>query len=296
MKIGLVSIHAAHNYGSVLQAYALQEKLKEYSKKVEIINYRPNYFECQYKLCSVKVYKRYKGIKSKILHLGWRILKIKQRYIKYKKFEDFISSNYNLTKRYRTYNELNKEKFDHDVFFCGSDQIWNTDITEGFDKTYYLGFVDSNQIKASYAASLGRKTVDSKYKNEYIEYLNRLDYISLRESSAQSEIAKFTDKPISISIDPTLLMNKTFWAKSANKSKIEIPYPYIFVYILEENDEFVKMVNSISEYMGIKVVSVSKKKRFKNESIIIDAGPYDFLKLFKDAELVITNSASLNNF
>ena len=168
MKIGLVSIHAAHNYGSVLQAYALQEKLKEYSKKVEIINYRPNYFECQYKLCSVKVYKRYKGIKSKILHLGWRILKIKQRYIKYKKFEDFISSNYNLTKRYRTYNELNKEKFDHDVFFCGSDQIWNTDITEGFDKTYYLGFVDSNQIKASYAASLGRKTVDSKYKNEYI--------------------------------------------------------------------------------------------------------------------------------
>ena len=36
MKIGIVSIHSAHNYGSVLQAYALQESLKKYSDEVNI--------------------------------------------------------------------------------------------------------------------------------------------------------------------------------------------------------------------------------------------------------------------
>ena len=39
MKIDLVSIHSAHNYGSVLQAYALQEKLKQYSDEVQIPSY-----------------------------------------------------------------------------------------------------------------------------------------------------------------------------------------------------------------------------------------------------------------
>lgn len=290
MKIGLVSIHAAHNYGSVLQAYALQEKLREFSDDVEIINYRPEYFEYQYKLFSLKVYKRYKGIKSKILHFGWRILKFRQRYIKYKKFEEYISKNYKLSKKYKTYSELLNDKMDYDVFFCGSDQIWNTDITEGFDKTFYLGFVGENKIKASYAASLGRKNIDLKYKEEYKEYLNKFDYISLREASSIEEISKFTNKPISVMIDPTLLMDKQFWNKIANNSKIQIPYPYIFVYILEENDEFVKIVNAISKRLGLRVVSVSKKKRFNNEKIIVDAGPYDFLKLFKEAQFVITNS------
>jgi len=29
MKIGLLTFHAAHNYGAVLQAFATQEKVKE---------------------------------------------------------------------------------------------------------------------------------------------------------------------------------------------------------------------------------------------------------------------------
>lgn len=40
MKIGLITYHAAHNYGSFLQAFATQEKLKTYGYDVEIINYR----------------------------------------------------------------------------------------------------------------------------------------------------------------------------------------------------------------------------------------------------------------
>jgi len=32
MKIGIITIHAAHNYGAMLQAYALQEAIKELVK------------------------------------------------------------------------------------------------------------------------------------------------------------------------------------------------------------------------------------------------------------------------
>ena len=290
MKIGILSIHSAHNYGSVLQAYALQEELKKFSDNVQIINYRPKYFEEKYKMFSISIYSNYKGFLNKLIHLSWRTLKIKSRYIKYKKFEEYIKNRYNLTKKYSTYEELKKEKFDYDIVFCGSDQIWNTDITEGFDKSYYLGFCDDNVKKASYAASVGRKDINSKYEEEYKKYISRLNYIALREESSKDIIQKYTNKPITITIDPTLLHDKSKWNEIANESKLKITDKYILVYILEENEEFVKIVNAISKKLNLRVISLSKKKRFKNETIFSNAGPEDFVNLFKNADFVITNS------
>ena len=290
MKIGIISIHSAHNYGSVLQAYALQEELKKFSDEVEIINYRPDYLEEQYQMFSLRIYRRYKGFLNKLLHLAWRITMLIPRYTKYKKFENYIKMRYNLTRRYSTYEQLENAKLPYDVLICGSDQIWNTDITEGFDKTYYLGFADEKIVKASYAASIGKKQIDTKYEKEYQEYLPKLDHIALREEASKKMIEKYTDKPIAITIDPTLLHTKKEWDVLADTSKLEVVYPYLLVYILEENQEFVKIVNELSQYLKLKVVSLSKKKRFKNETIFPNAGPEDFVKLFKNAEFVITNS------
>lgn len=43
MKTGILTFHCAHNYGAVLQAYALQEQLKAFGHEVEMIDYRPSY-------------------------------------------------------------------------------------------------------------------------------------------------------------------------------------------------------------------------------------------------------------
>ena len=40
MKIGIVTFNSAHDYGAVLQVWALQEKLKSKGHDVEVINYR----------------------------------------------------------------------------------------------------------------------------------------------------------------------------------------------------------------------------------------------------------------
>lgn len=40
MEIGILTYHAAYNYGSVLQAFATQEIIKQLGYKAEIINYR----------------------------------------------------------------------------------------------------------------------------------------------------------------------------------------------------------------------------------------------------------------
>lgn len=39
-KVGIITFHAAHNYGSMLQAYALQQVILNMGYQCEIINFR----------------------------------------------------------------------------------------------------------------------------------------------------------------------------------------------------------------------------------------------------------------
>ncbi|MBO7657077.1 polysaccharide pyruvyl transferase family protein [Candidatus Saccharibacteria bacterium] len=292
MKVGLISIHSAHNYGSVLQAYALQEFLKKELGDVEIIDYRPEYFEKMYKIFSFKIYKDFHGFFNKMLHLGWRILNLQARLRKKHKFDDFIRNNYIMTsKRYSKCEELKELGLKYDVVFVGSDQVWNTGITEGFDGAYYLNFVSSNTVKASYAASIARSEIEKRYLNDYKQAVNAFDAISVREESGRKILKKILSKKISVNIDPTFLIDKKDWDNILQESSLNLSQePYIFTYVLQENKELVKVVNAISENMGMRVVSIAKKKRYKNETVISDAGPEDFLYLIKNSTFVVTNS------
>ena len=40
MKVGIITFHASHNYGSMLQAYALQQTVLRLGHECEIINLR----------------------------------------------------------------------------------------------------------------------------------------------------------------------------------------------------------------------------------------------------------------
>ena len=45
MKIGILTFHRAHNYGAVLQAYALVTYLRSIGHEAEIVDYRPESIE-----------------------------------------------------------------------------------------------------------------------------------------------------------------------------------------------------------------------------------------------------------
>lgn len=45
MKIGILTFHRAHNYGAVLQAFALKEYISSLCNNVEVVDYIPPYFE-----------------------------------------------------------------------------------------------------------------------------------------------------------------------------------------------------------------------------------------------------------
>ena len=79
MKIALLTIHNANNYGAILQTFAMQEVLKRYGE-VEIINYRNRHISRSFDLI------RLKPDLHGLLGFGKDILRLKPRYKVIKKF------------------------------------------------------------------------------------------------------------------------------------------------------------------------------------------------------------------
>lgn len=168
MKIGIITFHAAHNFGSMLQAYALQTFLSSKGHKVEIINYR----SCQQKnlyfkpLFSKYAFKHPKFFMQCLIHPSNTVAMIE----KWNRFEHFLSNHLNLTKEYSDLRELKEANFSYDVIISGSDQIWNNNPAD-FSEAYMIPFADKC-IKIAYAPSLGPAPQTTNLQ-PYTEYLQK---------------------------------------------------------------------------------------------------------------------------
>jgi hypothetical protein len=86
MKIGILTYHRAHNYGAMLQAYALRSFLREQGHQVEFVDYWPKSHQKQYVL--IKPIRGAKFI-NKAINLVSDCLTIIRRYIRMQKFNKF---------------------------------------------------------------------------------------------------------------------------------------------------------------------------------------------------------------
>ena len=282
MKIGILTFHCAHNYGAVLQCYATQEFLRSKGHEVEIINYRPQYLLQPYLLFNIRrIISR-----NPILMLKKVIKEILTFHIRYKRrkgFEKFINNRLILSECVDKTSIPSK----YDVYIVGSDQIWNSRITNG-DDIYFckFPFKKENKKYISYAASMEATTLD---KNTlYSKLLNDFDAISVREKNIQALLAPYTNLQIQHVLDPTLMVSPKTWealpSKSANKDK------YVVVYQVAENPNTIRIAEHIAEQIGAKVkilvAWIGKSSSIKFQ----DATPEDFVDTIRNAACVVTTS------
>lgn len=289
-KCLIVTFQNAFNYGAMLQCYALQHTLERNGVDVKVLNYENKVINDFYKIFyypkNEKFLKKY--LKSSISALYF----FRQLYGRNEKFKKFLENNINLTKGY-TKKELKSVSLGNDItLIAGSDQIWNTDLTNGFDDIYYLNFSKSSK-KISYAASIGKNEIDLKFLDNTKKCLDEFSYISVREETGKKEIEKKLNKKVDVVLDPTLLIERKEWEKSVTNNKIGDKY--IFVYMA--NDNVIKAAKYISEKENLKIVNVSKKNYFgKKEINKFKSDPFEFLTLLSNAEYVITTSFHATTF
>ena len=129
MNVGLLTYHAAYNYGSVLQAYATQSAVQRIGYPIRIINYR------------MKEQKRFYGQLYRTCY-GWRTLVRdlmllpvqKKRQVRQERFEQFFHKYLLLTPEANEPEEVKEQWQDFDTLISGSDQIWNK---HSFGKNFY---------------------------------------------------------------------------------------------------------------------------------------------------------------
>ncbi|MCH5315962.1 MAG: polysaccharide pyruvyl transferase family protein [Eubacterium sp.] len=296
MKIAIITWFSNLNFGTALQAFALQNYLKtQYCVDVRLIKYFPEPSNQIHSLAQKTEhigYKIYSKIKSFIYDTNKRYDELLDTIYKNERdkrcsnFNRFMQNNIVFTDTVKSDEDFKSLLDEFDFFICGSDQIWNPMI---LDAHYFLHFV-SNKPKISYATSFGIDYIPNFSKKRIQEYLSDFKAVSLRESHCIGELECVTSKDVSHVCDPTFLISPEQW-KSMESNRLT-DKKYFAVYFLgdtrfsrksldlaQEHFDFDSVILPCTEY----AINRSDKKN-------ITFSPEDFISIIDNSQFVLTDS------
>lgn len=289
MKIGIITYHHYDNYGTMLQALALQKAIEKLGCECEIIDYHQsvkpkgiNLIKMRFQMIPtyIRNFKKYYVVKKSSVYSSERHTDFEEFYKEYLKVSN---------ESYSSFEDLLNNPPKYDFYVVGSDQTWNPNV--GANRSpFYLKFVKDSSKKGSYAPSVGLSALSSKHYNELKEGLKDFKWLSCREKTGAELLKKVTGKDIPTVLDPTLLLKDTEW----NKYEVSevIRKPYILMYFLGERKDCREYVTELSKKYNLEIVTlphnyVDLNKIDGNSKFI---GPGKFLNLIKNAELICTDS------
>ena len=288
MKIAKFTWLHNGNYGSVLQAFALQKYIEKNGYEVVDINYKPSIVSKMMNylinINSLNIFfVKYKEKNNK--------KSIKEQYnleLREKRFESFIYENMKLTDICKSPKELKKISKDYDIFICGSDQIWSPKL---MNPLFYFSFVPDEKIKISYAPSFGVTDTNYIKRKKIKKLLNRFNHISIRENQGQQLIKELINKDVMVPVDPTMLLNEQEWNEYIDSEAV-FKEKYVFCYLLSTNEEYLKNIKEFAAKNKLKVVIVPTINGPFNTGFeeYFEAGPREWLNLVKNASYVFTDS------
>ena len=272
--IGIITLNDNNNYGNRLQNYAMQKVIQEYGYVVkDIVNTK-------------------KDIKSRLISIIQFVnceknISMRQRKKSFDVFnEDFIELEKTRLKHGK--KELIFQK-NYNKFVIGSDQIWNPyyiNVTRG-EEIINFALFESSQKVISYAASFGVRDIPNDKRKIYIDGLNNISKISVREDRGAEIVKELIGREAQVVLDPTLLLDREDWKKIMKEPKFVPKKKYILTYFLGNiSDERKKKFEELANKNNFEIVNLGK---IEYPQYYI-SGPSEFLWYFNNAEIVFTDS------
>lgn len=275
------------NYGTVLQAYALQEAVKQLGCDYTVLNYYSKEQELKFSFFGSTEYMDWKyRFAKKILY--------PIRHYQLSQILTFQNTNTQLSERYFTRESLNECESKYDVFITGSDQVWNNQEINHFDDAYFLRFA-GKKTKIGYAASFGKTY--SMLTNDDIEFYERnipnIDYIGVRENSGKDIVEKTSNKDAVWVCDPVYLLTREQWERNCDNSQSG---GYVMAYLVGDginfdvNKQIVSTAREIGRKTGLKVIVVGIGLASILYGSIKTPTVSEWLGMIKNADLLLTNA------
>ena len=312
-KVGAVIImHPGQcNYGSSLQGYATAKKVADFGYEYEIIRYN--------KVRDVKSFlKNFVGLMRSGAFRQWKYLRKKKKdFIQYPEFArtrkireeavNIFKARYldSVSHYYNGYKALQEGSKNYSVVFVGSDQVWGP--LSLYSKFYNLYFVDNSIPKFSYASSFGVSSIFPWQRKGVAGFLKRLDLIGVREQRGKQIVKELTGKDAKVVCDPTFLLTTDEWIEALMENEKErglerngepykIDTPCILAYVLGERKDVREEIKKLREQSGLKIVNLPHVDNYHamddnlGDINLYDVDPFDFIRLIRDAEYVVTDS------
>ncbi len=277
MNIGIITFQRAHNYGTVLQCYALQEVTKQLGHNATVIDYNQPFIKQLY------TPSKFDQIRKEIFHpraLMGLSTKFKSQKIRRQIFDSFCSQYINMSEECDSNSIPN-----FDAYIVGSDQMWSIDcVGHIIDPVYFGKFARPDKSKLiGYAVSSNHYSIN-RLSSQLSELLNRFDAFSFREKAISQEVKAITSTDYPITIDPTLCADSRIWDKLikdkwANRKYIAV-YHILLRFSIVAHELILKQAHRIANEHGWEIIDLSYG----------DYSVDDFVSVIRHAQCVITSS------
>lgn len=292
MKIGILTVPFNNNYGGYLQACALMHVLAQMGHQPCMIMRRHD-IPCRSLYVSLKIIM--KSCLKAVLYRDKNILLHPFEafyFVQGRAMQSFVTKFITpQTPFLYTWTAVEKKlvnKFD--AIIVGSDQVWRPIYVPQVEN-YFLSFAKDWKIRrVVYAASFGTVTPEytSRRQIECSKLLQKFDAISVRELGALDVFRKFgwQTKGVKVVLDPTLLINPSFYGNMLKNVDAPVDHHYAFSYILDcSEDKRNVILNFCKEQnLFLQVISDIQSSNKKLPSV------ESWLKNIKEADYVITDS------
>lgn len=288
--IRVITRRAGYNFGSSLQAYAMQQALRKAGFDNLIIDY--DEYKLRWKIrpfCHDMIFRLLQLVRRPGRCIAPGIYDwFEKRHIQRAKFDRFDRENLRLTPRhYKSAAAIARDLKACKACVCGSDQIWSPLL---FDPVMFLNFCTGTGVrKVAYAPSIGLDRIPM-YEKEIRQLTGDFYALSVREEQGAALLRELLGREDIPSMpDPTLLLSQEEWLKLAAKPQDRSPY--ILCYFLGESIPR-KFIAALKKNTGCQVVNIRMYYNpFSAEGEMLDTvSPDEFLGLIRNASYVCTDS------
>lgn len=286
LKIANLTLDGYFNYGNVLQRYAVCSLLAGLGAEVASLWFSSKAGFLPY------LYSRYPWMKDSWDWKIWVKLGINWKGATHKMFsgqnaweaarsaviKSFVDRY--IPMRYDV--DFSKVADEYDYFVTGSDQVWNPYFAD-LEKLF-IKFAPGGK-RISYAASISCPEIPQDKLQMFIDGVNGMKEISVREQAGAELIEKLTGRKAEVVADPTMLLAAEKWREIARKpSWLKGDEEILTTYFLGKRPD--EIISRLADAQGLKVVNILDERVFEHYAV----APEEWLWLIDHAKLMYTDS------
>lgn len=285
-RIAQMTWYQSQNYGTVLQAYALQSTLTGLGANARLVNYDPAPWQRrnQSALRKSKPFRAARVLQQRAM--GVASFTSAEKDAAFRKFASAFIDETEPVVSPADFKALNSY---FDAFVCGSDQVWSPRC---FDPRYYLDFVADDKPRIAYAPSFGCDSLPDTIAAAIAPLVSGFNALSARETAGARMVRDLSGRECKVVCDPVVLLGADEWRSISRHDTPLVSERYCLCYFLGRSEGNWKLARSIAKKKGLElvIIPVFNGDIKRGGMVPSGVGPLEFLWLIDNASHVCTDS------